>query len=144
MDMDAHTLAGLVVTFFILWRVIYGFIGAEDMRFKNWAPFTSERFALVIEDIKALFVLRVPHRDKHQGISGLVQFFGIVLFLWMGITGLPLYFMQEELAFNHDLHEFWEEIHEVGEALVPLYLLLHVGAVILHAVMRHPILKRMF
>lgn len=142
MDMDSHTLVGLIFTVFILWRVLYGFIGAAEMRFANWMPFTGGRFQAVMEDIRALFSLRVPERDKHVGLSGLVQFAGIVLFLWLTLTGLPLYFLHDSMS--HDLHEALEEMHEIGEVLVPLYLLLHVGAVILHAVMRHPIWRRMF
>jgi hypothetical protein len=60
----------------------------------------------------------------------------------MSLTGIALFMLgsgTESKAF-----EFIEEIHEVGETLIPLYLFLHVGAVALHMLCGTPIWKKMF
>tara|TARA_B110000902_G_C14177275_1_gene539149 strand:+ start:669 stop:962 length:294 start_codon:yes stop_codon:yes gene_type:complete len=57
----------------------------------------------------------------------------------MSITGTFL----SILGSGEESHvfEYIEEIHEVGESLIPMYLILHVGAVILHALCGKPILR---
>lgn len=45
---------------------------------------------------------------------------------------------------ERDIFEVVEEIHEVGESLIPLFLALHVGAVLLHTLCGKAIWKRMF
>jgi cytochrome b561 len=40
--------------------------------------------------------------------------------------------------------EIIEELHEVGEALIPLYLALHVGSVLVHSLAGRPIWQRMW
>ena len=42
------------------------------------------------------------------------------------------------------LFEVVEELHETGESMIPLYLFLHVGAVILHTISGNSVWKRMF
>ena len=78
----------------------------------------------------------------HEGLAGLTQAFGIALFAWMGATGTALFFLAG--GPNGGLLGFVEEIHEIGEALIPLYLTLHVGSVILHSLAGHPIWQRMW
>ena len=60
----------------------------------------------------------------------------------MGATGTALYFIGD--FESSILGEFIAEIHEVGESLIPLFLFLHIGAVLLHTLLGHSILKRMF
>ncbi|MBL1432985.1 MAG: cytochrome b/b6 domain-containing protein [Gammaproteobacteria bacterium] len=137
----AHTYLGLALTLFVVSRTAIGIVGPKPSRFATWFPFTRARFSVVLEDIKKIFKLELPVHDGHQGISALVHAFGILLFLWMGLTGTALYFIGDFEASMAG--KFVAEIHEVGESLIPLFLVLHVGAVILHTVLGHPILKRM-
>jgi len=60
----------------------------------------------------------------------------------MSITGIALFILgsrTENRAF-----EFIEEIHEVGNTLIPLYLFLHVGTVVLYVLCGKPIWKKVF
>jgi cytochrome b561 len=78
----------------------------------------------------------------HEGLSGLTQAFGLILLGWMGATGTGLFLLnkdQQEMLF-----EVIEESHEVGEALIPLYLALHVGSVLVHSLAGKPIWQRMW
>lgn len=74
----------------------------------------------------------------HLGIAGL----GIAAFLTGELAedgpGTALY-----LASGADIG-WLEEAHETGEGLVPAYLGLHVGAVLLHSLAGDPVWPRMF
>lgn len=78
----------------------------------------------------------------HEGLAGLTQAFGIALFAWMGATGTGLFLLGG--GPESGLFEIVEEVHEIGEALIPVYLALHVGSVVLHSLAGHPVWQRMW
>ncbi len=131
-----HAYLGLTLMAFIVLRVIRGYTGSADIRFKSWSPFSKSQWLRAVEDVKNLLQFKLPERGMHEGIAGLVQAFGLIIFTWMGITGTALYFIDEKT--NGTLFEIFEETHEVGEVLIPLFLLLHVGAVIAHSLVGKP------
>ncbi|NTU43118.1 MAG: cytochrome b/b6 domain-containing protein [Nitrospirales bacterium] len=139
-----HSWIGIGVASFVFIRLIMGLFGPSGMRFSQWIPYNRERLGLVGEDIKGLFRLRLPDRESHQGLAGLVQTFGIAVFTLMALTGGLLFFLlepgQKAQGLSHDL----KEIHEAGEALIPLFLLTHAGAVLLHTLTGKPVWKRIF
>lgn len=135
-----HAYLGLSLAAFMLVRICVGLSSSPSLSFKGWAPFSRFQLKLVLEDFRALITLKVPERDRHQGLAGITQAFGLILFTWMAATGTGLFFLEHESG----PFEFIEEIHEVGESLIPLYLLLHVGAVALHTLIGHPIWQKMF
>ena len=137
-----HAYLGLALTAFIASRFVLGLVGPRESKFIAWVPFTRDRLAVVIDDIKQLLRFKLPEHRSHEGLSALVHVFGLLLFLWMGATGTALYFIGDYEATL--LGEFIAEVHEVGESLIPLFLFLHIGAVLLHTVLGHSILKRMF
>lgn len=77
-----------------------------------------------------------------EGLSGLTQASGLILFSWMGATGTGLFLLSESQ--QNTLFEIIEELHEVGEALIPLYLALHVGSVLVHSLAGKSIWQRMW
>ena len=108
----------------------------------NWSPFNSRQRSMARSDIRSLLTGHIPERGVHEGLAGVVQALGLMLFAWMGVTGTALFFLDHETA--HNLFEFVEEAHEAGETLIAVYLCLHIGAVILHSVGGNPIWRRMF
>jgi cytochrome b561 len=60
----------------------------------------------------------------------------------MSATGVVLFIFTSKG--NHTLHELAEEAHEIGEGLIPLFLLAHVGAVVAHTIFGSPVWQRMF
>ncbi|MEZ5561068.1 MAG: cytochrome b/b6 domain-containing protein [Pseudomonadales bacterium] len=136
-----HAYLGLTLAAFALGRLVRGFAGTGPLRFSGWSPFSKRQWTLAFEDVAALVRLKVPERGMHEGLSGLTQMFGLALFVWMGATGTAMFFLRGSA---HDLFEALEEVHEVGETLIPLYLILHVGSVVVHAFAGHPIWRRMW
>ena len=141
---DLHSWLGIGLTVFVALRIMLGVVGPVRVRFSQWVPLTRERLDLVLEDIRGLLMFRLPDRPVHQGLAGLVQFLGLLVFTLMALTGSILFVMLEPGAEAKGLVYLIEELHETGELLIPLYLSIHVGAVVLHALAGHPRWRRMF
>ena len=137
-----HAYLGLTLMAFVLLRIVGGFTGSTKMRFSSWSPFSKLQWSQSIDDVKNLIRFTMPERDMHEGLAGLVQTFGLIIFAWMGVTGTVLYFINESTSGT--LFEIFEEMHEVGEGLIPLFLLLHVGAVITHTLVGKPNWKKIW
>jgi cytochrome b561 len=137
-----HSYLGLSVAVMIAARLIVGSTSSGVLSFKDWTFFSRQQWKFALEDFRSLLSLNIPEREKHQGLSGITQAFGLFVFTWMSVTGTALFLLNS--AEESKVFELIEEIHEVGETLIPLYLFLHVGAVVLHMLCGKPIWKRMF
>jgi cytochrome b561 len=141
---NIHKWLGIGLSFFILLRLIYGIIGPKNVQFINWIPFTKERLLLVWEDILTLLKFQLPDRPTHQGLSGLVQSFGLLVFSWMSITGSLMFFYLHPGSKVRGMMHFIKEIHEIGNWLIPIFLGIHGGAVILHALAGNHLWRKIF
>lgn len=138
-----HMWVGIAFTVFLLARILWGLVGPPSARFVNWVPWTWSRFKLVIEDLRTLLRFRVPDRPSHMGLSGLVQALGLLAFLWLGLSGLLLAFTITPGARLTGWADGINELHEIGEVLVPAYLILHVGGTVLHIIAGKQVWKKM-
>jgi cytochrome b561 len=125
-----HSYLGLSLASIILIRVAMGFTHSPALSFKAWSPFSKQQRQYVIDDFRSFLTLKIPKRDRHDGLAGFTQAFGLLVFIWMSVTGTILFMLGSESKSN--LFEYVVELHEVGESLIPLFLAIHVGAVILH------------
>lgn len=132
-----HSYLGLSVAVMIVIRLIVGSTSSGALSFKDWSFFSIQQWKFALEDFRSLLSLNIPERGKHQGLSGITQAFGLFIFTWMSATGTALYLLGSGV--NSETFELIEEIHEVGETLIPLYLFMHVGAVVLHVLCGKPI-----
>ena len=139
-----HRWLGMGLTISISLRLIYGLVGPENVRFSHWVPYTKARLLFVWEDILTLLKFRLPDRPIHQGIAGLVQTFGLLAFFWMALTGGLMFFYLEPGQKAGGVIHFIQDIHEFGEGAIPVFLGLHVGAVVLHALLGRHLWRRMF
>ena len=137
-----HAYLGLSLATFMLLRLLQGLIGSGPLQFSSWSPISRHQWQLTLQDIGSLLRFQIPERGMHEGLAGLTQAFGIIIFSWMGATGTVLFLLGGGPESN--LFEIVEEIHEVGEALIPLYLILHVGSVLMHSLAGNPIWRRMW
>lgn len=137
-----HAYLGLSLAAFVLLRIVRGFAGPGPLRFSDWSPFSRRQWTLALRDLGSLLRFRVPERGMHEGLAGLTQALGIAIFALMAATGTVLLLLAG--GPENAVFEAMEEIHEAGEALVPLYLALHVGAVLLHSLAGHATWRRMW
>jgi cytochrome b len=139
-----HKWLGLTLTFFIAWRIWHGLYGPREARFSQWVPYTPERLRMVWEDGLNLLRLKLPERPAHQGLAGLVQTFGLAVFAWMAGTGsLMALFLTPGHKAGGFVHAI-KEAHELGLWLIVAFLLIHMGAVTLHALAGDHLWRRMF
>jgi len=138
-----HSWVGMGAAFFVFLRLVWGVFGPQNVRFTQWVPFTRKRLARVREDISGLLRFQMPERPTHEGLSGLVQTFGLLVFLFMALSGGFLFFSLEPGQKATGLAHAVKELHEAGELLVPLFLFTHVGAVTLHALAGRHLWRRM-
>jgi len=137
-----HSYLGLSLASIMLIRIAMGFTHSQASSFKTWSPFSKQQWQYAIEDFRSLLTLKIPERERHDGLAGITQAFGLLIFMWMSVTGTALFMLGSETESN--IFEYIEELHEVGESLIPLFLALHVGAVILHTLCGKPIWRKMF
>lgn len=138
-----HMWVGITFSAFLLARILWGFVGPESAQFRNWVPWNAALLKPVVEDLRTLLRFRIPDRPSHVGLSGLVQALGLLVFLWIGLTGLVNAFTitpgEKLLGWAHEV----KELHETGDVLVPAYLILHVGGALLHSLTGRPVWKKM-
>lgn len=128
-----HRWLGMATAACVGLRLLYGLWGPEPVRFSAWLPYTGTRWRLIMEDIGGLASLRLPQRPPRQGLASLVEAFGLLVFSWMAATGALIFgYLVPGRKAGGFLHLI-KELHEVGEALIPIFLAIHVGAVVLHA-----------
>jgi len=137
-----HAYLGLSLATFMLLRLIRGVIGPAPLRFSDWSPVSRQQWQLARQDLSSLLRLQVPERGMHEGLAGLTQAFGIAIFALMGATGSGLFLLGG--GPESGVFEIVEEVHELGEALIPLYLALHVGSVLVHSLAGNPIWQKMW
>ncbi|MFK7794976.1 MAG: cytochrome b/b6 domain-containing protein [Gammaproteobacteria bacterium] len=133
-----HAYLGLTLLVFLINRFFYGLLGRNVYRFSNWFPYKPSYLVTIKEDLITLAKFKLPKREDHRGLAGLVQAYGLAIFSWMAITGTIMFVM------DVSDHSIISELHEVGEGLIPLFLGLHLGAVALHMISGHNLLSKIF
>ena len=128
-----HSWLGMGLSVSIALRLIWGLIGPESARFTRWVPYTKERLLLAWEDVLTLLKFQLPQRPLHQGLSGLVHAFGLVVFSWMALTGTLMFTYVVPGQKMQGIMRLVKELHEMGDVAIWVFLGLHVGAVLLHA-----------
>lgn len=141
---DVHRWTGIGLSVCLALRLVHGVIGPREIRFAQWLPYTPDRIRLAWQNILDLLHGRLPQRPSHQGLSGLVQTYGLAVFTWMAITGSLLFLLLEPGHEANASLKWLLKLHKVGEGLIPIYLAIHVAAVLVHAVLGHDVWRRMF
>ena len=139
-----HEIVGIGFTTALAIRILIGLSGPARGRFSTWFPFARENLRLVIDDLKGLVQLRFPEREPHQGLAGLVQFLGLLAFALIASTGtLIAIYLEPGTRATGWLHSA-KEIHEAAQVLIPIYLGLHVGGALVHALLGQHLWREMF
>jgi cytochrome b len=138
-----HEYVGLAFGTVLALRLLYGFFGPKALRFGAWVPYTRERLAAVKEDMRTLLRFKLPEPHVHRGLNAAVQSLGLLLFTWQAVCGtiLSVYIVpgQRAMGWLHSL----KELHQTASVWIPAYLVLHIGATVLHAFTGRHIWKKM-
>lgn len=138
-----HMWVGLSFSAFLLTRLGYGLFGPHASRFNTWVPYTRARLALVMDDLHTLKRFHMPQPLTHQGLNAVVQSIALLLFTWQGVSGTIMSMTITPGVRAHGWLHMLQEVHSAASVWIPGYLILHVGATVLHAFTGHQIWKKM-
>ena len=139
-----HKWFGIGLATFLALRLWHGFTGPQEARFREWVPYTRERLLCILEDIMTLLKFQLPERPPRQGLSGLVQTFGLAAFAWMGTTGALMFILMTPGGKARGFLHLIKEMHEAGWWLALVFLCIHGGAIIIHALAGQDLWRPMF
>jgi len=139
-----HKWLGVSTALFVGARIWYGFYGPEEARFAHWVPITRERLWEVLQDLGGLLTLKLPERPPRQGLAGLWEAFGLAVFAWMAASGAFMFFFLTPGQKARGVVWLVKELHELGEWLIPVFLVVHMAAVGLHALAGDHRWRKMF
>jgi len=140
---DIHRWIGIAMAAALLVRIAWGFVGPSTVRFAHWLPVTAARLRVCLADVTDLLRLRLPKREGHEGLAGLIQAIGLGAFAWMAVTGAVMWLYLEPGTRATGWLRAVKELHEGGQVVAIAYLALHAGAVIAHSLAGHPVWRRM-
>jgi cytochrome b len=140
---DVHRWIGIAMAAVLAARIVWGLVGPTAVRFAAWLPVTPARLQLCVADIVELVRLRLPVREGHEGLAGFIQAIGLAAFLWMAASGALMFAFLEAGVRATGWLRTVKELHEGGQVVAIAYVVLHVGAVLVHSLAGHPVWKRM-
>lgn len=145
---EMHEWVGMLALTFVLMRLLWGMLGNGSQWSQLYPYATSDGRTNILQELKhdvpAWFKGKLPEPSQKSYLAGMVHGLGLLLVLAMGVTGaVMLYGMQESglmLGMVHDA----KEVHEALGALLWFYIFAHVGMTILHMLLGHTMLRRIF
>ncbi|MBP9708563.1 MAG: cytochrome b/b6 domain-containing protein [Oligoflexales bacterium] len=123
-EFSYHMLAGLTLSFLVLLRVVWGFVGTRHARFTDFALKPRDFFAY----FKGILSGDKRRWAGHNPASSWAAIIMMALALGQGLTG---YLM----ATGQDM-ETWEDIHELLANAFIIVAIGHIAGIVLHTV-RH-------
>ncbi|MCX4186409.1 cytochrome b/b6 domain-containing protein [Methylophaga sp. OBS4] len=151
-ESSLHTYAGYMVLGLIVFRLIWGFIGTQHARFKDfiYSPARVKAYA------KSMLSGRVEHVDGHNPLGGIMVVALLISLALTSITGLKVYGLeghgplaQQESGFfistaqasvpgkhsggakeNEAAEDLWEDIHEFFANFTVFLIVLHIAGVV--------------
>ena len=144
--MDAHATVGILLAGWIIFRLVWGFIGPQYARFSSF-PIPTPQTALT--GVQKLIRKETEHAPGHSAIGGLTVYVLIGLIGLTAITGMA---SSDDILFAGPLAPLLPEFlvnlaslsHPVLSKLVLITVLLHVVAVLWHTIfMKEPLIQGM-
>ena len=144
--MDAHATVGILLAGWIIFRLVWGFIGPQYARFSSF-PIPTPQNALT--GVQNLIRKETEHTPGHSAIGGLAVYVLIGLIGLTAITGMA---SSDDILFAGPLAPLLPEFlvnlaslsHPVLSKLVLITVLLHVVAVLWHTILiKEPLIQGM-
>ena len=147
--MDAHATVGILLVGWVMFRLVWGFIGPQYARFSSF-PIPTPQTA--ISGVQKLIRKETEHTPGHSAIGGLAVYVLIGLIGLIGLTAITGMASSDDILFAGPLAPLLPEFlvnlaslsHPVLSKLVLITVLLHVVAVLWHTIlMKEPLIQGM-
>ena len=127
-----HMIAGMVMVFTVMWRIVWGVIGSPHARFTDFSLQPAE----LANYLKKALIGTTRFWSGHNPASSWAAIIMMLLALGLGITGY--------LMISSPGGESLEDVHEVLANSFIVIVLLHIAGIIMHTVKhKDPISKSM-
>ncbi|WP_434985661.1 cytochrome b/b6 domain-containing protein [Vreelandella zhaodongensis] len=133
---DVHAQAGYIIIGLLVFRTIWGVVGASYARFSTflYGPKVTAAYA------KALLQRRAPHYASHNPLGGWMV---VLLLASLGFQAISGLFMSDDIFFQGPLYglfgrEFSREIaslHALNSDLLLILIALHMLGVVVHTLL---------
>jgi cytochrome b len=138
-----HTYAGYTLATYVVLRVLWGFIGPEHARFRNFVRSPSSAVRYLADLVRS----RAPRHVGHSPAGGVMIVLLLISLAGTTGAGMTLYALHDHAgplaalvasaddaagttADDEAREEFWEETHELLANVTLLLVLLHIAGVI--------------
>lgn len=119
-----HMIAGMVMVFSVIWRIVWGLVGSRHARFSHFILQPGE----LINYLKNALTGTTRLWSGHNPASSWAAIIMMLLALGLGVTGY--------LMISSPIGESLEDVHEVLANSFIVIVLLHIAGIIMHTV-RH-------
>lgn len=133
--MQWHFFAGYMLSGLILFRIIWGFVGPEPVRFRTFlhGPYTTLGY------LKEMLRGEPAHHYSHNPLGGWMV---VVLLLLLGMQAASGMMTSDDIlwdgpfyaAVSEDVASLAGSVHHQLQALLQVLVILHVAAIIYHKV----------
>ncbi len=120
-----HMMAGLGISFIVLLRIIWGFIGSKHARFSGFVLHPKS----LIQYMKGIFTGQLTRYTGHNPASSWAAIVMMILALCLGTTG----YLMTSTEFGK---ETYEDFHEIFANAFIILVITHIAGIILHTI-RH-------
>ena len=144
---DAHATVGILLSGWVIFRLVWGFIGPKYARFSSF-PLTSPK--QVMHSLQRVITKQTEQTPGHTAVGGLAVYLMLIL---IGLTALSGMASSDDILFAGPLEPFLSsalvdlasQAHPILSKLVLIIVIAHVSAVFWHQfVMKEPLIQGMF
>jgi len=145
---EVHEWIGMLALTLVLLRLGWALLSQEASWLRLFPYFSAKGRKQLPQELKHemlnMFKAKFAESGQQSPLSGIVHGLGLLLVLALGATGaVMLYGMQESGQMTGLVH-LAKEVHEALGGLLWVYLIAHVGMALLHTLLGHGVLRRMF
>jgi len=145
---EVHEWVGMLILTVVVLRLLWGLVNKESSWLRLYPYFSATGRKMLAYELKhevpGWFKGKLPNPSRERCMASAVHGLGLLLVLAMGVTGaVMLYGMESSGKMLGMVHEA-KEVHEFFGELLWIYIFAHVGMTILHMLLGHTMLKRIF
>lgn len=135
-----HLQLGLALFTLICWRLVWGFIGSDTSKFKNFvsSPTRTVRYLLGKESSHA------GHNPAGAWmVIALIATLFVQCFTGMALVGLFNSFPYAESLLSENTLDVFRAIHRTSAQLLIVFVVIHLSAIVIYKLRSKPLVKAM-
>jgi len=145
---EVHEWVGMLALTLVVLRLGWALLSQEASWLRLFPYFSAKGRKQLPQELKHemlnMFKAKFAESGQQSPLSGIVHGLGLLLVLALGATGALMLYGMEASGQMTGLVHLAKEVHEALGGLLWVYLIAHVGMALLHTLLGHAVLRRMF